>query len=196
MSFVETYGKEIVALLVPLIAIILNKIFKANAKLILSSPHTFTFLVQEPRIGPEGKQISPVQTAHTISHVVNNIGKATATKVELLFNWKPLCINVWPPRHFSDHEDPDGRYTIVFDSLAPTEVIGCELLTINHELPNLLVVRCDQCVAQSIAMNPQPVISNWQRRTGIILGLAGLALVVYLTILLLQFLILKTPFGH
>jgi hypothetical protein len=85
---------------------------------------------------------------------------------------------------------------MIFDSLAPNEYLGCELFSINNELPNLLILRSDQCVAQTINMYPQPVVPNWQRRIAVTLMLAGLALVVYATIVLLQYLVLKTPFGY
>ena len=196
MTFLETYGKEVVALLVPLLTWVLNTFFRAKARLFLANPHTFTFLVPTPLLDPQGNQIAPRQTVHTRSLMVWNAGKETATKVEWVFNWKPLCLNVWPSRHFDEHTEPDNRYIIIFDSLAPNEYVGCELMSINAELPNLVTVRSDQCVAQSVNMYPQPVVSNSQRRIRTGLQLAGLALIVYLTILLLQFLVLKTPFGH
>jgi hypothetical protein len=195
MTFLETYGKEIFALFVPLITWVLNTFFKANARLLLANPHTFTFLVQAPLLDPQGNQISPTQTLHTVSLMLWNAGKTTATKVEWVFNWKPLCINVWPPRHFEEHTEPDHRYVMIFDSLAPKEYSGCELLSINSEPPRLIVVRSDQCVAQTINMYPQPAIPNWKRRIAIALALAGLALVAYVTIVLLQLLVLKTPVG-
>ena len=196
MTLFETYGKEIVALIVPLVTWALNTFFRAKAKLLLASPHTFTFLVQQPLIDPQGIQIAPNQTVHTRSLIVRNAGKETATRVEWVFNWKPLCINVWPSRHFEEHTEPDNRYVMIFDSLAPNEYLGCELFSINNELPNLLILRSDQCVAQTINMYPQPVVPNWQRRIAVTLMLAGLALVVYATIVLLQYLVLKTPFGY
>ncbi len=196
MTFVETYGKEIVALCVPLVTWALNTFFKAKARLLFASPHTFTFLVQQPLLNAQGQQISPTQTVHTRSLLVWNAGKETATKIEWVFNWKPLCINVWPPRHFEEHTEPDNRYVMIFDSLAPAEYLGCELFSINADLPNLLTVRSDQCVAQTITMYPQPVIPNWKRRIAVALGFAGLALVVYVIIVLLQFLVLRTPLGR
>jgi hypothetical protein len=196
MSILETYGKEIVSLLVPLVTWALNIYFKAKAKLFLASPHTFTFLVQQPLLDPQGNQISPTQTVHTRSHIINNSGKETATNVELVFNWMPPCINVWPSRHFDHHTEPDNRYVMIFPSLAPNEFLGCELLSINFNLPDLITVRSDQCVAQTITMFPQPAVKNWQRRVATALILAGLALVVYVTIILLQVLVLKTPLGH
>lgn len=195
MSFLQTYGKEIVAILVPIITWTLNTIFRARAKLFLSSPHNFTFLIQQPLTGADGAQISPTQTIHTSSLVLKNAGRETATKIELVFNWKPLFINVWPSRHFTEHTETDNRYILIFDSLAPNETVGCELLSVNVALPALIVARSDQCVAQTIEMYPQPVVKNWQRRVGIFLVLSGMALAVYLAILLLQFLVLKTPLG-
>jgi len=128
--------------------------------------------------------------------MVRNVGKETATKVEWVFNWKPLCINVWPSRHFEEYTEPDNRYVMIFSSLAPEEYLGCEIFSINLELPILITVRSDQCVAQTINMYPQPIVPTWKIRIAKVLLLAGLALTVYAVIVLLQFLVLKTPLGH
>jgi hypothetical protein len=198
MSLIETYAKELVSLIVPLVTWMLNNVFKPKAKLLLALPHTFTLLVQVPLLDKEGNQISPTQTVHTGSWLLSNAGTETAKNVELVFNWKPLCLNVWPQRHFTEHTEADNRYVIIFESLAPNEVVGCELLSINCDLPSLLNARSDQCVAKSIVMYPQPVAKAWQTRVFTVLSFAGLGLVVYLGIVLLQFLVLKTPFpfGH
>jgi hypothetical protein len=196
MAFLETYGKEIVSLLVPIIAWALNSFFKSNAKLLLGQPHSFTFLVQEPLKDPEGRQLSPTQSVYTTSFVIRNSGRETAENVELVFNWKPQCINVWPSRHFDERVEHDNRYTMSFRSLAPKEDLGFELMSINHPLPILIVVRCDQCVAENIDMFPQPMAKPWKVRVTLFLALAGLSAVVYSAILLLQFLILVTPYGR
>ena len=196
MTIIETYGKEIIAIIVPLITWLLNALFRAKARLLLASPHTFTFLVQQPLLDEKGNQIAPTQTLYTRSLMLINAGKETATKVEWVFNWKPLCINVWPSRHFEEYTEPDKRYVMIFSSLAPHEYLGCEIFSINGELPVLITVRSDQCVAQTINMHPQPVVPTWKRRIAVMLLLAGLALSVYVAIVILQFLVLKTPFGH
>jgi hypothetical protein len=96
MTFGETYGKEIVALLVPLVTWAMNTFFRARARLLWASPHTFTFLVQQPLLDAQGNQVSPSQTVHTRSLIVWNAGKDTATNVESVFNWEPLyqCVAV------------------------------------------------------------------------------------------------------
>jgi hypothetical protein len=196
MSFIQTYAKEIVSLVVPFITWVLGRFFKAKAKLVLANPHSFTFLVQEPRRDAEGNVLSPNQTAHTISYLVKNAGSEPAKQLEFVFNWKPLCINIWPSRHIDEHIESDGRYVIMLESLAPNEFVGFELLAVNAELPNLVTVRSEQCMARYVEMYPQPVVKPWVARLAVALMFAGVGLVIYLVLLLLQFLIVGTPYGH
>lgn len=196
MGFIETYGKEIVSLLVPILTWVLNSVFKAKAKLQVALPHQFTFLVQEPLNDAEGNQVSPTQTVKTNSFIIRNAGSKSASKVELVFNWKPMCLNLWPVRHYEEHIEPDNRYVLIFDSLAPNEVLGVEVLSVNYDLPNLVTVRSAECIAQNINMYPQPVVSQSVRVIATILMALGLAAAVYLAIILVQFLVLRTPFGH
>ena len=193
MDFVQTYAKEIVAILVPIITFGLNRIFRAPAKLQIANPHNFTFLVPQPLFDAQGQQISPNQTVHTSSFMLKNDGKETAENVEWVFNWKPACINIWMSRKYTEHVDQDGRYIMVFPSLAPGEYLGCELMAINAQNPQLIQVRSDQCVAQNITMYPQPVATNTQRRIFLVLVFAGLAAIVYWGIVLLQFVLQSPP---
>lgn len=195
MKFIETYGKEIVAIAVPFVIWLMNRIFSGRAKLLLGRPHEFMFLVQQPLFDESGNQISPTQTVHTRSFIVKNTGKDSATRIEWLFNWKPQVLNLWPPRHFSESVESDQRCVLTIDSLAPNEFVLCEILSINMNLPELLTVRSDQCVAKNITMYPQPVLPTWQRRIVVSLLFFGLAAVIYIVIWILQFLVLKTPFG-
>ena len=196
MELVRQYGKELVALFVPFLTLVLNGLFRAKARLVQAIPHTFTFLVQQPLLDTQGKIINPTQTAHTRSNLIGNVGRETATRVELIFNWKPDCVNVWPPRHFEERPQADKRYTMVFSSLAPNEFLNLELLSVNKDLPELLIVRSDQCVAETINMLPQQILPQWQRRLAVLFLFAGLGAVVYMSIVLLQFLVLRTPLGH
>ena len=196
MSFFETYGKEIFSVLVPIVTWGLNSLFKAKAKLQVALPHQFTFLVQEPLINAEGKEISNTQTLKTSSFIIRNAGREPASKIELVFNWKPMCLNLWPVRHYKEHIESDNRYVLLFDSLAPKEVIGVEILSVNYDLPNLMNVRSAECIAQNIDMYPQPVLSQWKRIIASFFVGLGLSTAVYLSIILVQFLVLRTPLGH
>lgn len=192
-EFFRTYGKELIALAVPLLTWALNTFFKSRTRLLVANPHAFTFLVQEPLSDPQGQLISPTQTINTCAFALLNAGKETATRVEVVFNWQPKCLNIWPPRRYQGQVEPDGRYTVTLDSLAPREDVGFHVFSINSDLPAFILARCDQCLAQPIQMAPQPVVSAWRRRTLVFLAFTGLASVVYAVIVLLQFLVLRTP---
>jgi hypothetical protein len=141
----------------------------------------------------KGVIISPNQTVKTNSFVIKNSGRAPATKLELVFNWKPMCLNLWPVRHHEEFIELDGRYTLIFDSLAPSEVLGIEVLSINFDLPNLITVRSKECMAQEVMMSPQKIVSTRTKifeRTLIVLGATS---AIYLGINVVQFIILKTP---
>lgn len=195
MSFFQIYAKEIVSLVVPFLAWALSRFFKAKAKLILASPHSFTFLVQEPRRDSEGNVLSQTQNVRTTSYLLKNTGSDAANSVEIVFNWKPLCINIWPSRHITEHVEPDKRYVVILESLAPDEFVGFELLSVNDELPNLVTVRSEQCVAKYVDMYPQQIVKPWLARLAATMMVLGGAAAIYFLLLLLQFLILGTPYG-
>lgn len=189
MEFIQAHAKEIFSLFVPLLTWFLTNKFRDRAKLQLAVPHQFTFIVQEPLQDERGDIVTQSQSVHTASHVLTNSGRDTATNVELVFNWKPRCINIWPSRHYTEHTESDNRYVMIFESLAPNEQIGCEVLSINEQLPDLVNARSDQCAASTIKMYPQPVVDAWKRRLAITLLFFGFSFAIYVSIMLLQFLV-------
>ena len=68
-----------------------------------------------------------------------------------------MYLNVRPVRHYDEYVEAHRRYVLIFDSLAPSEVLGIEVPYVNADLLSLVTVRSAQCVAQNINMYPQPV---------------------------------------
>lgn len=196
MDFLSTYGKEIVSLLVPFITWFLNVGNKGKARLIWTSPHSFTFLVQEPIRDAQGVILQPTQKVCTASIRVINTGRETANKVELVFNWKPHHINLWPVRHYEQKSDQDGRHILIFDNLSPKEELGLEIMSINADLPALLVVRSAECTADNVHLMWIPYVAVWKKNVARLLLLLGMSTALYGLIALVQFLVLKTPYGR
>lgn len=196
MQFLLAHAKELVSLLGPLITWAINRALRMKAKLVLATPHGFTFLVPEPQVDREGKIIRPSQLVQTSSYFLKNTGNESARKVEVVFNWRPACLNYFPLRHAEEHVEADGRYILIFDSLAPGEDIIFELLAFNGDNPALLTARCEQCSAKIITMRPMQVFKPWFIRLVQALILVGSFASIYLLITLLQLLILKTPIWH
>ena len=196
MEIFKTYGKEIISILVPFITWFLNVGIKAKAKLIWGSPHSFNFLVQEPIRDTEGNIVQPTQMVRTASIRVINIGRETAHKIELVFNWKPQYINLWPVRHYETHNDQDNRHILIFENLSPKEEIGIEIMSINAELPALLLVRSAECIAQNVTLTWIRFVTPLIRRCAVVFIMLGFATSVYWLLTLIQFLVLKTPHGQ
>ncbi len=193
MAFVQQYGKELVSLLVPFITWLLNVPLRARPKIIWGSPHEFTFIVSEPMKDGAGKVISETQHAKTKSFRIINNGRASASKIELVFNWKPQCINVWPLRKFESAQLEDKRYVMLFDSLAPKEEIGIEVLTVNAELPNLVTVRCADCIPRHIPIRWVRAVPQWRINAAVLAMFVGMGTAVFWILSLVQFLVLRTP---
>ncbi len=193
MDFIGIYGKEIISILIPFVTWILNVGIKGKAKLIWTSPHAFTFIVQEPLRNDQGNIIKQVQTVHTASIKIINVGREAANKVELIFNYKPQCINLWPVRYYEQKMDQDNRYIMIFDNLSPREEIGLEAISINLDLPAILVVRSAECIAQNVQLAWYAKVSLLRINILRVLLFSGSITVVYWFIVLLQLLIIKTP---
>lgn len=194
MINVADYGKEIVSLLVPFITWLLNVGIKPRAKLIWTSPHSFNFLVQEPLRDAQGNVLQPTQTVHTASIKVINTGRDTAHIVELVFNWKPPYLNLWPVRSYEERSDGDQRHMLIFENLAPKEELGFEIMSINQDLPALLQVRSAECLAKNVGLMWFASVPSWRIKIARLFVLLGFSAAVYWTVTLVQFLVLKTPF--
>ncbi len=192
MDLISVYGKEIVSLLVPLVTWILNGHFKNKAKLLFGQLHEFTFLINEPLYNVEKEKIKDNQLVNTRSLIIINGGKETASKVEIIFNWKPMYMNIWPVKHYESYNEADDRYVIVFDYLSPKEESRIEVLSVNSPLPELLSVRAKECVGKNISLIYQRDIKPLLKQFILLLLFIGVAAFTYIVIILLQWLITKT----
>lgn len=193
MSLLTEYGKEIVSLLIPFITWFLNVGIKPRAKLLKTTRHAFTFIVQEPIRNAQGEVVQPNQRVCTASVQVFNSGRDTAHKVEVVFNWKPQCLNLWPVRSFEEKTDGDGRYMMIFENLAPKEEIGIEIMAVNGDLPGLIQVRSAECLAQDVQLMWFIRVASWRIQLARGFVLLGLSTAIYWLLTLVQFLVLKTP---
>ncbi len=193
MPLLTEYGKEIVSLLIPFITWFLNVGIKPRAKLLKTTRHAFTFIVQEPIRNAQGEVVQPNQRVCTASVQVFNSGRDTAHKIEVVFNWKPQCLNLWPVRSFEEKTDGDGRYMMIFENLAPKEEIGIEIMAVNADLPGVIQVRSAESIAQDVQLMWFIRVAAWRIQLGRALLLLGFGTAIYLLLTIIQFLVLKTP---
>ena len=146
-------------------------------------------MAQEPLRGADDVIILTSQKVCTASIRVINIGRETANKVELAFNWKPQHLNLWPVRHYESKCDQDSRHILIFDNLSPKEEIGIEIMSINADLPALIQVRSAECQAKNVPMMWIAYEAPWKKAITSAFRFLGLGALVYWLLVLIQFFI-------
>jgi hypothetical protein len=118
---------------------------------------------------------------YTGSIVVVNAGREPATEIEVTFNWRPDNYNIWPVRPHDTHLSPDNRFTLKFANLAPREQFQVELIS-PAQLPNVMSVRCRECVGKQVTMRAMRVYPTWVIGLFWAIAFLGIASVIYLLI--------------
>ena len=179
--------KLTVAIAVPFLTFLLNRWFSPRAKLFHSERHRFHYIVQQPLLDAQGSQIQPTQSVVVSSLSLTNAGRVPATNVEITFNWKPQYFNVWPVRPYEERAHPDGRFTVILNSLAPKEVFGMELLSVNLDLPNLINLRSNEAESCEKRMVLQILYPIWIYRLILSIFVLGFMTTVYIILYILDF---------
>lgn len=71
--------------------------------------------------------------------------------------------------------------------------MGIEIMSVNADLPAMLVVRSAECIAKKVPLMWVGYVAPWKINIARLLLLVGIGASVYGQIALLQFLVLKTP---
>lgn len=128
------YHPAIVSLIVTVLAAMILRWLQPKAKIIWSELYGFTYLVTNDN---DDKLDGNIWTR---SMIVQNIGKETASGVEVIFNFQPGLYNIWPSLPHTTESLPDKRFVIRANSLAAKEWFRIELLSYD-ELPSVVRVR-------------------------------------------------------
>jgi len=188
--FIQDYSKEIVSILVPIVAATCNKIAKGKSRFLCAQRHDFTFFLREQK-EPNGEIKTPAGTVHTMSYFVRNDGKNQISGIEVVWNWRPDAINIWPPRPFDESKDSDGRFSISLKNMSPGEDLLIELIAFGTVLPRMVSCRCDQSVARHVELNFFEKLPSWKLWGFRALAFLGLATFVYGALRLLQILLIE-----
>jgi len=109
----------------------------------------------------------PAQDGETIAHtrtvLVQNVGRKTARDVEIVFNWQPQALSVWPQRAYEERVNPEGRHIIFFADLAPKEYSNIDVINIGSDAPECISVRCPDRMAKEVQTYHQILLPGWLR---------------------------------
>jgi hypothetical protein len=197
LELLHQYAPQIVAATLTAVIALVGYWLQPRVKLRWGLSHGYDHRVIVPappqppqHQGQPAQQVGPPQPQiifiHTASHLIVNDGRATATQVEVTFNFVPASLEIWPQRQFQTAPNPNGRFVVRFDSLSPKERLTVNVLTADRDAPDLLSVRASEIMGKQINYAPSPVLSR-----GVIILLwalifLGTATVIYMAILAAQ----------
>ena len=158
-------------------AVIADRIIRPKSKIIYGFPHAFTYFVKN-----KNKNQTKSALFYTNSIWIKNSGRTTATKIQIILNYKPDHYEFSQAPQYLETENPDGRFIVTIDFLAPKEETTMEMLSSNKENPLILNVKFSNGVAKPYSMRFLQVFSNWVNYSFFALMLFGIFAIIFFLI--------------
>jgi len=156
--------------LITLVGTLVGRMLIARSRIVWGVSHGFVFQVKRD-------PAQPATMFYTMTVVVQNVGRAPATEVEVHFNFTPEHFQIWPTLVYDMVTNPEGRFTIKIGNLGKREYFTLELLSTNA-LPEVLRVRSPNGDAKKVPMAPRQVFPAWVNRSLFALLILGLFSIV------------------
>lgn len=150
----ESVQTKLISLAVTALTALARRIATAKPNVKWGIFHGFTFTVRNQN---DGK----FQNIQTTSIFIQNIGRATADGIEVHFNYKPEHLQIWPTINYDTQTNPEGRYTVKIENIAPRESLSIEMLSLVN-LPIVLRVRTKNHEAKCVEMTHFQVPSKFK----------------------------------
>lgn len=106
---------------------------------------------------------------------VQNMGRAPATDVEIVYDNEPTKLLVFPQRNYKTSKNPDGAHIITIPYIAPKELITLDGIFVNVNVGQILSVKCKEREGKLVTFFVVRKMPNWFYRILWILLFAGTA---------------------
>ena len=120
-----------------------------KSKIFYWTPHSFLFDVKEQNI-----------MLHTDSLTIQNLGRKTASNIEVIFDTKPDFYQLQPAVIHDGVEMENGNFAVKLKELGPKEFYTFQVLSYS-KLPKLLNVRSDSGKASYMPFQLQRLYPRW-----------------------------------
>ena len=140
------------------------RIFTGRARVAWAFSHQHVFYLNS---------LDPPILAYTREIWVQNVGKAIAEDVEIIFPSKPPHFEVWPKRSYSEINCPDGGFVIKLDNLNTREHLTISIFQAHTSPADFINIRWKGGVGKQIPMGPQQLFPRWFQLTVVTLLYIG-----------------------
>jgi hypothetical protein len=161
-EFAKAYP-PILSFLLTTIGSVAYHYLKPKVKLIWGIKSEFTH-VMRPK--GEGQQAVLV---HTATFTIQNNGRLPATDIEIVLNYEPDEVSIWPQRQYAIVKNNETRQILVVKFLGARESIDLSMICVGRDLPVLLNVKSPEATGTRVPITYNRLYPRW-----VLLGLWGL----------------------
>jgi hypothetical protein len=123
---------------------VIGYFLRPRVRIIWGQKTNFTHVLRPKK---DGQVPVRVDTAH---YIIQNSGRAPAKEVEVVLNYAPDEVSIWPQRSYQLSTNNENRLIVKLEFLAPREFIDLILLNVANELPDVLSVKSPDCVGKLV----------------------------------------------
>lgn len=180
MDFFQTspISGEIIGFLGAAILLVLQHVWKARAKLIFGRANNSKNVVFSP--DGDASESTVANEIYVEKFFLQNIGKATATKVEFVLSNKPTDISVWPETTIKQQTVGHGAWHVEIPQIAPGELVIITCLYINQYAANVNSVKSAEAVGDEVEFFTQRKYGTTFNTTVLGVFFCGIAFIISL----------------
>lgn len=182
------YTKEIASIGAAALGLLGKFFSRKRVAMIYAERYRLSHLLP-PFRNESGEVTVPAPLLNVHCFIVRNSGKEPLSHIVVTLNWKPQSMNMYPARPYEGHAGDHNRFSYIFSSLSPGEEIAFEMVSVQADLPSIILVGSHEAMAKPIHLVPTPSVPRWRIRVVQTLSVAGIAAIVYVSLWLLRGLI-------
>ncbi|HVA84137.1 MAG TPA: hypothetical protein VNF28_04495 [Candidatus Binataceae bacterium] len=152
-----------------------------KVKLVWWTPHAFLFQIRLP-----GASANATAGFLTDAITIQNIGRRSAERVEIVCATKPDLFKLQPPLDYQESNTPAGEHVIRIDSLGPKEFFTIEFLSYTSAV-QVQIIRSSAGQAQAIPIQFNRVFPRWFNRVALVALLTGFGFWIYWLLRICEF---------
>ena len=152
LDFLKSLPPSLLPVAITTLIGVIGYFAKPKVKLIWGEKTNFSHILRPKK---DGEVPVKVSTSH---YIVQNSGRASAKDIEIVFNFAPDEVSIWPQRGYKLENNSEGRLIVKLDFLAPREFVDVFLLSITNNLPELLNVKNPEYVGKPVVVGYHHVL--------------------------------------
>jgi hypothetical protein len=162
-NILHEYAPLVSFLLTTLVTVIIY-LFRPKVKLIWGSKSDFKHIMRSRENTdikkPKQSEQQPL-VVHSAHYFIKNTGQTEAKNVEIVLNFPPDEISVWPQRQYGLSVNNENRQIIFLPFIGSKESLDILLLSVGKELPMLMNVKCPESNGRQVRIDYHRVLPKW-----------------------------------